>query len=51
MSRNFSKTVRKGRIEYLEFVKAGVSQGRKSELNGGGLNRSLGGWKEVKPNR
>jgi len=46
--RNFGKTVRKGRKEYLEFVEAGVSQGRKPELVGGGLIRSLGGWKEVK---
>jgi len=46
--RNFAKTVRKGRSEYLAFVEAGVSQGRKPELVGGGLIRSLGGWKEVK---
>ena len=46
--RNFGKTLRKGRSEYLEFVQAGVSQGRKPELVGGGLIRSLGGWKEVK---
>jgi len=32
----------------LEFVQAGVSQERKPELTGGGLIRSLGGWKEVK---
>jgi len=36
------------RKEYLDFVEAGVSQGRKPELTGGGLIRSLGGWKEVK---
>jgi hypothetical protein len=46
--RNFGKTVRKGRSEYLAFVEAGVSQGRRPELVGGGLIRSLGGWKEVK---
>ncbi len=36
------------RNEYLDFVEAGVSQGRKPELTGGGLIRSLGGWKELK---
>lgn len=45
---NFAETVKKARNEYLDFVKAGVSQGRKPELIGGGLIRSLGGWKEVK---
>ena len=46
--RNFGKTVSKGRKEYSEFVQAGVSEGRKPTLTGGGLIRSLGGWKEVK---
>jgi len=46
--RNFGKTVRKGRSQYLEFVLAGVSEERKPELVGGGLIRSLGGWKEVR---
>jgi hypothetical protein len=45
---NFGKTVKKARNEYLSFVRAGASQGRKPELIGGGLIRSLGGWKEVK---
>ena len=45
---NFGKTVKKARNEYLDFVRAGASQGRKPELIGGGLIRSLGGWKEVK---
>jgi len=44
----FGKTVKKARNEYLDFVEAGVSQGRKPELTGGGLIRSLGGWKEIK---
>ena len=39
---------KKARNEYLDFVRAGASQGRKPELIGGGLIRSLGGWKEVK---
>lgn len=31
----------------LEFVKQGVNQGRRPELVGGGLIRSLGGWSAV----
>lgn len=46
--RNFAKSVKKARKEYLDFVRAGASQGRKPELVGGGLIRSLGGWNEVK---
>ena len=33
---------------YLKYIKEGVSQGRRPELVGGGLIRSLGGWKEIK---
>ncbi len=32
---------------YREFVAAGVSQGRRPELEGGGLVRSYGGWRGV----
>lgn len=32
---------------YREFVREGVSVGRRPELVGGGLVRSLGGWSEV----
>jgi len=45
---NFGRTARKARNEYLAFVRAGASQGSKPELVGGGLIRSLGGWKEIK---
>ena len=45
---NFAKSVKKARKEYLDFIEAGASQGHKPELVGGGLIRSLGGWKEVK---
>ena len=34
-----------------EFVRAGVAQGRRPELVGGGLIRSLGGWSQVLPLR
>jgi hypothetical protein len=33
--------------KYEQFVREGVSQGRKPELVGGGLIRSLGGWSQV----
>lgn len=36
-----------GKRRYLEFVKKGLDLGRRPELVGGGLIRSLGGWSEV----
>ena len=33
--------------KYLQFVKRGIELGRRPELVGGGLIRSLGGWAEV----
>jgi REP element-mobilizing transposase RayT len=36
-----------GKRRYLEFVKKGLDFGRRPELVGGGLIRSLGGWAEV----
>ena len=39
---------RKGLRNYLRFVKEGVSLGRRPELVGGGLVRSLGGWSGVR---
>jgi hypothetical protein len=39
---------RKGLRNYLRFMEEGISLGRRSELVGGGLIRSLGGWAEVK---
>ncbi len=32
---------------YEEFVRAGISRGKRPELVGGGLIRSLGGWSQV----
>ena len=43
----FGKRKKLARRGYEEFVKDGVSQGRRPELVGGGLIRSLGGWAEV----
>ncbi len=34
-------------MKYEEFVREGVGQGRRPELVGGGLIRSLGGWSQV----
>jgi REP element-mobilizing transposase RayT len=35
------------RRKYLKFVKDGIKVGRRPELVGGGLIRSMGGWSEV----
>jgi hypothetical protein len=37
----FAETLRRARRLYQEFVRKGVSQGRREELTGGGLKRSL----------
>jgi len=34
--------------KYRQFVEKGLAEGKKSELTGGGLIRSLGGWQAVK---
>lgn len=36
------------RKHYREFVRKGIERGRRPELVGGGLVRSLGGWEAVK---
>ncbi len=38
---------RRGRGNYFKFMEEGLSLGRKPELVGGGLIRSLGGWSSV----
>jgi putative transposase len=47
----FGKTASKARKAYLDYVQAGVARGRRPELVGGRLIRSLGGWSEVKKMR
>jgi hypothetical protein len=37
--------------DYLRYVEKGLDQGRRPELVGGGLIRSLGGWSEVLASR
>ena len=44
----FGKRPDRARKEYYSYVEAGLEQGRRIELTGGGLIRSLGGWKEVR---
>ena len=43
----FGKNRKKAIERYESFVEKGISQGRRSELIGGGLIRSLGGWSQV----
>ncbi|MGD9038947.1 MAG: transposase [Desulfobacteraceae bacterium] len=40
----FGKTEKKAREAYVSFVAKGVEQGRRTDLTGGGLLRSVGGW-------
>ena len=47
----FGKQTYKARKSYYSFVAEGVNQGRRDDLTGGGLIRSLGGWSEIKQSR
>ncbi len=40
----FGKGVKQARSRYHYFIKEGVSMGKRPELTGGGLVRSVGGW-------
>ncbi|MHC4105253.1 MAG: transposase [Planctomycetota bacterium] len=44
----FGQTKSVARQNYVEYVKSGFKQGRRPELTGGGLIRSLGGWRALK---
>jgi REP element-mobilizing transposase RayT len=44
----FGQKSGEARRRYLFYIKEGVDQGRRPELVGGGLIRSLGGWDEIK---
>jgi REP element-mobilizing transposase RayT len=44
----FGKTVGRSKKSYLNFMEQGLDQGRREDLTGGGLIRSVGGWTEVK---
>ena len=43
----FHRSLRRAQAAYCEFVAAGIPRGRRPELQGGGLIRSLGGWSVV----
>jgi hypothetical protein len=47
----FGRRIGEARKGYLSYVKEGAEEGRRPELVGGGLVRSLGGWEEVKKMR
>jgi REP element-mobilizing transposase RayT len=49
--RLFAKTERRALRGYHEFMAAGIKQGRRPELVGGGLVRSVGGWSALKAYR
>ncbi|MGD8774034.1 MAG: transposase [Syntrophobacterales bacterium] len=49
--RYFGPTKRRARKEYTSFVAEGIEQGRRPDLVGGGLLRSVGGWSSLKANR
>lgn len=44
----FGKQLTSARRKYGEFVREGIVLGKRAEFTGGGLIRSLGGWKAVK---
>jgi hypothetical protein len=43
----FSKTEGEARERYHRFVEEGIARGKRTDLTGGGLLRSQGGWAEV----
>jgi len=49
--RIFGEREREAKRGYVSYVSEGVEQGRKPELVGGGLLRSVGGWKGLKEMR
>ena len=46
--KQFGSRAGPSRKRYRQFIQKGIGQGRRPELVGGGLVRSLGGWKAVK---
>lgn len=40
----FGKGIKQARSRYHDFIKEGISMGKRPELTGGGLVRSVGGW-------
>ena len=44
----FGKNISDVKIKYKRFVEKGIKQGKRPELTGGGLLRSIGGWTALK---
>lgn len=44
----FGATAGEAKKAYLNFMEEGIGQGRREDLTGGGLIRSVGGWAKVK---
>lgn len=49
--KQFGSRTAQARKRYAEYLKKGIDLGRRPQLAGGGLVRSLGGWKAVKAHR
>jgi REP element-mobilizing transposase RayT len=49
--RLFGETVRAARAAYSDFVSQGIALGRRPDLVGGGLIRSVGGWSALRDKR
>lgn len=49
--KSFGQSVRQARRAYESFVAQGIKHGRRPDLVGGGLLRSVGGWAELKEYR
>jgi REP element-mobilizing transposase RayT len=47
----FGRNVNEARKNYLRYVEAGISRGHRDDLVGGGLIRSIGGWKKFTKSR
>lgn len=47
----FGRRIGETRKKYRSYVEKGIPMGRRPELVGGGLIRSLGGWDEIKKMR
>jgi len=45
---HFGRYENEARRSYFSYMQAGIGQGRRPELVGGGVIRSVGGWAEVK---
>jgi putative transposase len=44
---NFGQKLKEARLRYEEYVSKGMGEGRREDLTGGGLIRSIGGWEEL----